>query len=85
MKKILLLLITSYSYSQLYVSDNDYVFNKDRAIFVTGTIELNGNNSTFYLREQGQLLQGTAGISTNKGIGKLSVFQEGTVPQSPCG
>ena len=42
-------------------------------------MELNGNNSFFYLRNEGQFLQGTTSSSTNKGTGKLSVFQEGTV------
>jgi hypothetical protein len=61
------------------VSNNSYVFNKNSLIYVTGNVELNGTNSNFYLRNQGQLLQGTSGLSANKGTGKLSVFQEGTV------
>jgi len=76
---LLLALCTSYGYSQLYVSNNSYVFNKDKVVYVTGNVELNGANSYLYLRNQGQLLQGTTGSSTNKGLGKLSVFQEGTV------
>jgi hypothetical protein len=36
------------------------------------------NNGFFYLRNEGQLLQGTSAASANKGLGKLSVFQEGT-------
>jgi hypothetical protein len=31
------------------------------------------------LRNEGQLVQGTAGASTNRGLGRLSVFQEGSV------
>lgn len=41
-------------------------------------MELKGANSTFYLRKDAQLLQGTTAASTNKGLGSLSVFQEGT-------
>lgn len=64
--------------SQLYVSNNSYVFNKNSLVFVTGNVELNGANSTFYLRNEGQLLQGTTSTSANRGVGKLSVFQEGS-------
>jgi len=65
--------------AQLFVSNNSYVYNKNSLVFVTSDVELNGANSNFYLRNEGQLLQGTSGLSTNKGTGKLSVFQEGTV------
>jgi hypothetical protein len=82
MKKLfyLLMLVISYTLSaQIFVSPNSYVFNKGTVVFATGNIELNGATSNFYLRNQGQFLQGTTGSSTNKGAGKLSVFQEGTV------
>src|SRR5690606_20372464 len=36
------------------------------------------NTGNFYLRNQSQLLQGTAGAGTNVGLGNLSVYQEGT-------
>jgi hypothetical protein len=65
--------------AQLYVSNNSYVFNRNSYVYVTGAVELNGTNSNFYLRNQGQLLQGTTGASANRGTGRLSVFQEGTV------
>ncbi|MFN7675955.1 secretion protein, partial [Flavobacterium sp.] len=65
--------------AQLYVSNNSYVFNRNSYVYVTGAVELNGTNSNFYLRNQGQLLQGTTGTSANRGTGRLSVFQEGTV------
>jgi hypothetical protein len=55
------------------------VFNRNSYVYVTGAVELNGTNSNFYLRNQGQLLQGTTGASANRGTGRLSVFQEGTV------
>ncbi|MGL2966488.1 T9SS type A sorting domain-containing protein [Flavobacterium sp. XGLA_31] len=76
-----LLFVFSYynSFAQLFVSNNTFIYNKNSVVFVTGNVELSGANSNFYLRNQGQLLQGTTGASTNKGVGKLSVFQEGTV------
>ncbi|RAR74219.1 T9SS type A sorting domain-containing protein [Flavobacterium aciduliphilum] len=83
MKKITfifsLLFFFQMSLAQLYVKNNTYVFNKGAMVYVKGNIELNGANSTLYLRNEGQLLQGTSSTSTNKGIGKLSVFQEGSV------
>ena len=66
-------------FAQIYVKDNSFIFNKGTVVYAKGNLELNGANSNFYLRNEGQFLQGTTSISTNKGIGKLSVFQEGTV------
>ena len=65
--------------AQIYVKDNSFIFNKGTVVYSNGNLELNGANSNFYLRNEGQFLQGTTNTSTNKGIGKLSVFQEGTV------
>lgn len=65
--------------AQLYVSNNSYVFNRGTVVYSRGNVELNGANSNFYLRNEGQLVQGTTGTSTNRGLGKLSVFQEGSV------
>ncbi len=82
MKRLVLILIGLLSCSaqaQLYVSNNSYVYNKGTVVYVGGNVELNGANSTLYLRNEGQLVQGTSGSSANKGIGTLSVFQEGTV------
>jgi Secretion system C-terminal sorting domain len=63
----------------LYVSDNSYVFNNNSYVYVTSDVYLNGANSNFYLRNEGQLLQGGTTVGgVNRGIGKLSVFQEGT-------
>lgn len=83
MKKIVLLfvfLVSSATYvsAQLYVSNNSYVFNKGALLFARGNLELNGANSLLYLRNEAQFLQGTSGSSTNRGLGRLSVFQEGT-------
>ena len=65
--------------AQLYVSNNSYLYDKGAVVYVKGNVELNGANSLIYLRNEGQFVQGTTGSSANKGTGKLSVFQEGTV------
>ena len=75
----LFLILSLTSNAQLFVKDNTYIFNKGNVVYVNGNVELNGSNSNFYLRSEAQLLQGTTSTSSNKGIGKLSVFQEGTV------
>ncbi len=82
MKKTLLffcaIFSSCYAFSQLYVKDA-YIFNKGSMIFVKDYVELNTANSNIYLRNEGQLLQGsTATGGVNRGIGYLSVFQEGT-------
>jgi hypothetical protein len=64
--------------AQIFVKDNSFIFDKGSLVYTKGNVELNGANSNFYLRNEGQLIQGTTATSTNKGIGKLSVFQEGT-------
>ncbi|RTY90244.1 T9SS type A sorting domain-containing protein [Flavobacterium sp. GT3R68] len=65
--------------AQLYVSPNSYVFANNEVVFVKQDMELNAATSNFYLRNDAQLLQGTAAAGANKGLGNLSVFQEGTV------
>lgn len=74
----LLLGLASTASAQVYVSPNSYVYVNDRMVFVNQDIDLQ-NNGNIYLRNEGQLLQGTVGNSANKGAGKLSVFQEGSV------
>jgi len=64
------------SYAQLYVN-NSYVFVKNEQVFVNQDIDIQASGNIF-LRNEGQLLQGTTGSSANKGTGVLSVFQEGT-------
>lgn len=72
------LLCVNLSFAQLYVKDT-YVFNKGSMIYVKDYVELNTTNSTIYLRNEGQLLQGsTTSGGVNKGVGFVSVFQEGT-------
>lgn len=74
---VILTFLGTETFAQLYVSTNSYVFVKNQFVFVNQGIEL-GNNGNVFLRNEGQLLQGTTGSSSNKGEGILSVFQEGT-------
>lgn len=64
------------SYAQLSVRNDNFVFVNDEIIFVNDAITLGEPDSKFYLREEGQLIQGNE-ISTNTGIGELSVYQTG--------
>jgi hypothetical protein len=82
MKRALLILCSVLSlnslFAQLYVKDA-YIFNKGSMIFVKDYVELNTTNSNIYLRNEGQLLQGSTSVGgLNRGVGFLSVFQEGT-------
>ena len=84
MKKIIIMLLINILFSeslvaQLYIGNSNYVFDKGALVYVKGAVVLNSVNSKFYLRNEGQLLQGTTVASANKGLGVLSVFQEGTV------
>jgi hypothetical protein len=63
--------------AQMYVSANSYVYANDAAVYIGQELELNAASSKFYLRNESQLLQGTTGAGANKGIGDLSLFQEG--------
>ena len=62
--------------AQLYSKNTD-IFVADNYVYVKGNVDLDTNGNIF-LRNESQLLQGTTASSTNKGTGKLSVFQEGT-------
>jgi hypothetical protein len=65
--------------AQMYVSPNSYVFADNQYVYVKQDLELNAATSNFYLRNGAQLLQGVAGAGVNRGVGDLSVFQEGSV------
>ena len=78
---LLVCLASNAVFSQMYVGANSYVFNRGSMVYIKGDLELNAATSTFYLRNEGQLIQGTTGTSTNRGLGSLSVFQEGTSNQ----
>lgn len=83
-KKLLILfflfaLVSTDVLAQLYIGPDTFVYNTNQVVFVAQEVELKETTSTFYLRKEGQLLQGTTGTSNNKGSGSLSAFQEGTV------
>jgi hypothetical protein len=83
MRKILLILcfilcFCTVAEAQMYVSPNSYVFVNDQFVYVKQDVELNAATSNLYLRNNSQLLQGTTIAGANKGLGSLSVFQEGT-------
>lgn len=82
MKRFLLLvtMIPMLSLAQLHVSPNSYVYNNDRLLFVQNEVSLAANGN-IYLRNEGQLLQRNPATSTNRGVGNLSTFQEGTSNQ----
>lgn len=65
-------------YAQMYVSPNSFVFAKNQVVFVKQQVELNAATSNLYLRDNAHLVQGSTAGSANKGLGSLSVFQEGT-------
>lgn len=65
-------------FAQLYVKDT-YIFNQGAMVYVKDYVELNTATSFIYLRNEGQLLQGSTVLGgLNRGVGSLSVFQEGT-------
>lgn len=72
-------LLSNSVYSQIFVGPNSFVFNKGSLIYVTNDVDLSTSTSNIYLRNEGQLLQGSVAVNgVNKGVGSLSVFQEGT-------
>jgi len=82
--KIFFLLLPAIASCQLYVGDantNSYVYNSGEIVFVTQDVNLQGapdqNEGNFYLRNEGQLIQGED-TSTNDGEGVISVFQQNT-------
>ncbi|QOG04958.1 T9SS type A sorting domain-containing protein [Flavobacterium sp. MDT1-60] len=54
------------------------MYVKNEILFVQQNINLAAADSNLYLRNNAQLIQGTTGVSANTGLGKLSVYQEGT-------
>jgi hypothetical protein len=80
MNKIIILFflfISIKSFSQIYFGSGSYMYVKNELLFVKQDIDLQVN-SILYLRNQSQLIQGTIGVSSNKGAGIVSIFQEGT-------
>jgi hypothetical protein len=76
---LLICLTSNAVFSQMYVGANSYVFNKGSMVYIKDYLELNAASSNFYLRNEGQLLQGSTTLGgLNRGVGSLSVYQEGT-------
>ena len=71
-------LVNTLTNAQLFVGSNTYVYTSNEVVYIQKELELNATTSNFYLRNEGQLLQGGTGSGTNKGIGSLSVYQEGS-------
>ncbi|MBX2826876.1 MAG: hypothetical protein KTR22_01860, partial [Flavobacteriaceae bacterium] len=75
-------------YAQLYVSPNatsstdSYVYVNDQILYVEEEVNLVRNDNdpateaSIYLRNDGQLIQGESGSTTNVGTGWLSVYQD---------
>ncbi len=82
MKKTLFILfislISNVSFAQLAVENTTYIYVDDVVLFVENDVKLDTANDFIYLRNEAQLIQG-AGVTGNSGIGKLSVYQNGTV------
>jgi hypothetical protein len=80
MKKILFLLLlgTTKCLAQIYFGPTANMYVKNEILFVQQNINLAAADSNLYLRNNAQLIQGTTGVSANTGLGKLSVYQEGT-------
>ena len=88
-KRILFLvfIITSLSASaQLTVTNSSYIYvdgdgftegTNVAPLYVTNEVNLTGVNSNIFLRNEAQLIQGNT-VSTNSGVGELSVYQNGT-------
>ena len=75
---IIFLFLGQLSFAQLTVRNDAYIFATDIQVYVEDDVNLTEANSTFYLRDEAQLIQGS-GNTGNSGVGKLSVYQEGTV------
>lgn len=57
------------------------MYVKNSFVFVKNGMDLQTANNFVYLRDGSQLLQGRIGANANIGLGKVSVFQEGTSGQ----
>ncbi|MFV5698459.1 T9SS type A sorting domain-containing protein [Flavobacterium sp. ZT3R17] len=64
--------------AQMFVSANTNVFVNNEVVYIKQGLELNAASSNFYLRRDAQLLQASTVAGANKGVGNLSVFQEGS-------
>ena len=76
-----LLSCTVFAQTSMTVRGTSYMYVKNSFVFVKNGIDLQTANNFIYLRNEGQLLQGRVGANANLGLGRLSVFQEGTSGQ----
>ena len=78
MKRTTLLLAslfaTAYSFAQLNVRNNAFIYAKDEVVFVQNNVNLQESTTNFYLRDEAQLIQGTQTIA-NTGAGNLSQLE----------
>jgi hypothetical protein len=70
-------LISGHSFSQLHIGASTPIYVKSQVLYVGQNINL-ASNSVLYLRNNSQLVQGTATTSANTGTGVLSLYQEGS-------
>ncbi|WP_178987951.1 T9SS type A sorting domain-containing protein [Winogradskyella schleiferi] len=75
-----LMLFFSFSFAQLSVRNDAFVFVNDEVLFVNDDVNLEEADSKIYLRDESQLIQGT-GTTGNSGVGELSVYQNSEVNQ----
>ena len=75
---LLILTIALKINAQLSVHNSNYVYVSDQVVFVEENINLQHTVSYIYLRNEGQLIQGSGTIG-NTGQGKLSLYQNGNV------
>lgn len=75
---VVFLIQTQVNSQDIFVKANTYIYIGNQFVYAKNNIELNAATSNIYLRNDGQLLQGTTGAGSNKGLGSLSVFQEGS-------
>jgi len=81
MKKLFASLVLSLpilASAQLFVKTGSYAYVGNQFLYVKQDVNLQ-NNGNIFLRNGGQLIQGTTGTSTNQGQGAVSAFQEGNV------
>ncbi|WP_299885764.1 T9SS type A sorting domain-containing protein [uncultured Lacinutrix sp.] len=72
------LFLLNTSFAQLTVRNDAFIYATNEVVYVEDEVNLEEADASFYLRDDAQLIQGS-GTTGNSGIGKLSVFQSGTV------
>ncbi|WP_046756011.1 T9SS type A sorting domain-containing protein [Kordia jejudonensis] len=75
---ILFLIFTNSVVAQLVIKNNNYLYVNNQLLHVEEDINLMNSDSRILLRDESQLTQRSEDIA-NKGVGELSIYQEGTV------